>query len=170
MKLRRSLYARPEIRLRTALHRRCARLREADRARTLRHLSRTASNLPATRPHITTASTVSLHCELCAEQHSYEATRGCVLRCERRARQWHARGQGFKSPQLHQAQRIGSTPAEGRLPENCQTLTHRVHKNALSADWLGALKLSAMTCSYLKLQLKVRPCGRPSARQRRHKP
>jgi hypothetical protein len=24
-----------------------------------------------------------------------------MLRCERLARQWHARGQGFKSPQLH---------------------------------------------------------------------
>jgi len=29
-----------------------------------------------------------------------------VLRRERAARQWHARGQGFKSPQLHQAQRF----------------------------------------------------------------
>jgi hypothetical protein len=38
-----------------------------------------------------------------------------MLRCERLARQWHARGQGFKSPQLHQAQRIGSTPIQGGL-------------------------------------------------------
>jgi hypothetical protein len=30
---------------------------------------RSASNLPATKPHITTASTVSLHRDLCAEQH-----------------------------------------------------------------------------------------------------
>jgi hypothetical protein len=28
-----------------------------------------ASNLPATKPHIATASTVSLCCNLCAEQH-----------------------------------------------------------------------------------------------------
>jgi hypothetical protein len=29
----------------------------------------TASNLPATKPHIATACTVSLHCDLFAEQH-----------------------------------------------------------------------------------------------------
>jgi hypothetical protein len=32
-------------------------------------VSRTASNLPATKPHLATASTVSLYCDLCAEQH-----------------------------------------------------------------------------------------------------
>jgi len=32
-------------------------------------VSSTASNLPATKPHIATASTVSLHCDLNAEQH-----------------------------------------------------------------------------------------------------
>jgi hypothetical protein len=30
---------------------------------------RTASNLPATKPHVATASIVSLHCDLFAEQH-----------------------------------------------------------------------------------------------------
>jgi hypothetical protein len=30
------------------------------------------------------------------------------------------------SPQLHQAQRIGRTPAQGRLPEICQSLTARI--------------------------------------------
>ena len=47
---------------------------------------------------------------------------------------WHARGQGFKSPQLHQAQRIGRTPAQGRLPEICQSLTDRVGHDTMSAD------------------------------------
>ena len=36
---------------------------------------------------------------------------------------WHARGQGFKSPQLHQAQRIGRVPAQGRLSADCQQIT-----------------------------------------------
>ena len=47
---------------------------------------------------------------------------------------WHARGQGFKSPQLHQAQRIGRTPAQGHLPEICQSLTARVGQDTVSAD------------------------------------
>jgi hypothetical protein len=38
---------------------------------------------------------------------------------------WHARGQGFKSPQLHQAQRIGRTPAQSRLSADCQQITVR---------------------------------------------
>jgi hypothetical protein len=45
---------------------------------------------------------------------------------------WHARGQGFKSPQLHQAQRIGSTPTQGRLSADCQQITPRGRNNALS--------------------------------------
>jgi hypothetical protein len=32
-------------------------------------VSRSASNLPATKPHVATASTVSLQSDLCAEQH-----------------------------------------------------------------------------------------------------
>ena len=51
-----------------------------------------------TTPH---AAPCHFECHPPAEQRGYEATRGCVLRCERLARQWHARGQGFKSPQLH---------------------------------------------------------------------
>jgi hypothetical protein len=50
---------------------------------------------------------------------------------------WHARGQGFKSPQLHQAQRISRTPVQGRLPEICQSLTDRVGKDTMSADRFG---------------------------------
>jgi hypothetical protein len=57
--------------------------------------TRPASNLPATKPHVASASIVWLHCDLCAEQHRYEATRGCTLKCERLARLWHARSQGF---------------------------------------------------------------------------
>jgi hypothetical protein len=43
-----------------------------------------------------------------------------------------ARGQGFKSPQLHQAQRIDRAPAQGRLPEICQK-TRPVAAGTLSA-------------------------------------
>ena len=49
------------------------------------------------------------------------------------ARAWHARGQGFKSPQLHQAQRISRTPAQGRLSADCQQITPCGGNNALSA-------------------------------------
>jgi hypothetical protein len=52
---------------------------------------------------------------------------------------WHARGQGFKSPQLHQAQRIGSTPAQGRLSADCQQVTPCDGLNTLSADRFGRL-------------------------------
>jgi hypothetical protein len=104
MKLRRSLYAQPEI----IRGQHCTSgAAWADPERMMPSVrAQLASNLPATRPHITTASTVSLHCNLGAEQRLHEGMRGCVLRCEQLARQWHARGQGFKSPQLHQAQRI----------------------------------------------------------------
>jgi hypothetical protein len=64
-----------------------------------------------------------------------------MLRCERLARQWHARGQGFKSPQLHQAQRIGRTPAQGRLSADCQQITPCGRNNALSAARFRRLQL-----------------------------
>jgi hypothetical protein len=69
------------------MHRRCAcpsRGRPGDDAEA--SVSRTASNLPATKPHIATASTVSVHCDLCAEQRGYEVTRGKVVGRERLAR------------------------------------------------------------------------------------
>src|SRR5215216_6402147 len=93
-----------------------------------------ASKPPATRPCNTTRCTVSFRSHPPAEQRGYEVTRGKVVCCERPARQWHARGQGFKSPQLHQAQRISSAPAQGRLPEICQSLTARVGQDTVSAD------------------------------------
>jgi len=92
-----------------------------------------ASKPPATRPHNTTRCTVSRRSHPPAEQRGYEVTRGKVMGCERLARQWHARGQGFKSPQLHQAQRIGSTPTQGRLSADCQQITPCGRNNALSA-------------------------------------
>ena len=49
------------------------------------------------------------------------------------------KGSGFKSPQLHQAQRIDRTPAQGRLPEIRQSLTARVGQDTVSADRLGNL-------------------------------
>jgi hypothetical protein len=64
----------------------------------------------------------------------WPATRGFVVGAVVGIPRWHARGQGFKSPQLHQAQRIGSTPAQGRLPEICQSLTDRVGQDTVSAD------------------------------------
>jgi hypothetical protein len=63
-----------------------------------------------------------------------------VLGRERLARQWHARGQGFKSPQLHQAQHIGRTPAQGRLSADCQQVTGSDWQNTLSSDQFGVLK------------------------------
>ena len=60
------------------------------------------------------------------------ATRGCVGDVVAGIPRWHARGQGFKSPQLHQAQRIGSTPTQGRLSADCQQITPCGGNNALS--------------------------------------
>jgi hypothetical protein len=83
-------------------------------------LRRAASNPPATKAHIATGCTVSLRCYLPADQRGPEATGGYGLGREWLARQWHARGQGFKSPQLHQAQHITHLRSERRLPEICQ--------------------------------------------------
>src|SRR5512132_413986 len=91
-----------------------------------------ASKLPATRPHNTTRCTVSLRSHPPAEQRGYEVARGKVVGCEWLARQWHARGQGFKSPQLHQAQPISSLRSERHLPEICRK-TRPVAARTLSA-------------------------------------
>jgi hypothetical protein len=48
------------------------------------------------------------------------ATRGFVVGVVLWVSRWHARGQGFKSPQLHQAQRLHRLRARRRLPEICQ--------------------------------------------------
>jgi predicted ATPase len=77
---------------------------------------------------------------------------------------WHARGQGFKSPQLHRAQRFPRSPAQGRLPENCQSLTISDWQSTLSADRLSRLgsfphPRSIVRTSYTEAQ--GRPCGRP---------
>jgi len=78
-----------------------------------------ASKPPATRPHNATRCTVSRRSHPPAEQRGYEVTRGKVVCCERLARQWHARGQGFKSPQLHprseadRASAVPGSPAPG---------------------------------------------------------
>jgi hypothetical protein len=78
---------------------------------------------------------------------------------------WHARGQGFKSPQLHQAQRISTSPAQGRLPEICQSLTDRVGKNTMSADrvrYFGTHGASVVVRTF-STGPQGRPCGRPPA-------
>jgi hypothetical protein len=46
---------------------------------------------------------------------------------------------GFKSPQLHQAQRIGRSPARGRCQIR-QSLTSRVRRNTLSAGRFGGFE------------------------------
>jgi hypothetical protein len=51
--------------------------------------------------------------------------------------QWHARGQGFKSPQLHQAQRHFHSRSERHLPEICQKT------RAVAARTLSVLSSSA---------------------------
>jgi hypothetical protein len=82
--------------------------------------SQLASKPPATRPRNTTRCTVSRRSHPPAEQRGHEVTRGKVMGCERLAHRWHARGQGFKSPQLHQAQRISHSSIQRRLPAICQ--------------------------------------------------
>ena len=44
-----------------------------------------------------------------------------------------SKGSGVKSPQLHQAQRIGRTPDQGHLSADCQQITPCGRNNALSA-------------------------------------
>ena len=74
-----------------------------------------ASKPPATRPHNATRCTVSRRSHPPAEQRGYEVTRGKVVCCERLARQWHARGQGFKSPQLHPRSEARSSLGRTRI-------------------------------------------------------
>jgi hypothetical protein len=50
---------------------------------------------------------------------------------------WHARGQGFKSPQLHQPQRVLRSRSWRRLPEICQRITKRARESTLSVDRIG---------------------------------
>src|SRR5215217_1566627 len=107
-----------------------------------------ASKPPATRPCNTTRCAVSFRSHPPAEQRGYEVTRGKVVCCERPARQWHARGQGFKSPQLHQAQRISSAPAQGRLSADCQQITPCGRNNALRAAGIRRLQAQAFVPSY----------------------
>jgi hypothetical protein len=64
---------------------------------------------------------------------------------------WHARGQGVKSPQLHQAQRICRIPAQGGLAADCQQITSCDYRNALSVDRFGLFTVKRtsplVTCS-----------------------
>jgi hypothetical protein len=86
------------------------------------------------------------------------------------ARAWHARGQGFKSPQLHQAQHIRRTPAQGRLSADCQQITPCDGNNTLSVDRSGDFGVFRAR-SLARTSHKSRPApradsGRPPARQR----
>src|SRR4029450_12213295 len=95
-----------------------------------------ARDLPETALHVTSRrlttrpSTLPSPARLCGHV-------GPARGREPPAHQWHARGQGFKSPQLHQAQRIGRTPAQGCLSADCQQITSCGHQNILSSDWFG---------------------------------
>jgi hypothetical protein len=50
------------------------------------------------------------------------------------------KGSGVQIPQLHQAQRIDSTPAQGRLSANCQQITVRACWSTLSGDPLEVVE------------------------------
>ena len=50
---------------------------------------------------------------------------------------WHARGQGFKSPQLHQALRLLHTSARRLVPVFCQRVTRRTQSSTLSVVGFG---------------------------------
>jgi hypothetical protein len=140
MKLRRSLYARPVIVRGQHCTAGARAHRGAGRTMTLRRL---CPELPAIcqQPSLTSPQPAPCRfiaiCLLSSTDMRQRVV--CVLRCERAARQWHARGQGFKSPQLHQAQRIGST-AEGRLSADCLQITCCDRWNALSVDRFGCLQ------------------------------
>jgi hypothetical protein len=101
---------------------------------------RAASNLPATRLHVASGCNVSLRFRRCADQHQQQGTYGYVLRHEPPARQWHARGQGFKSPQLHQAQRIFHLRSERHLPEICQKTRSVVARTLAVLSGFGGLE------------------------------
>jgi hypothetical protein len=51
-----------------------------------------------------------------------DETNGCVLGCERLARRWHARGQGFKSPQLHPRSKALSAADRPPIPALAQQI------------------------------------------------
>jgi len=65
------------------------------------------------------------------------ATRGLVVGVVVGIPGWHARGQGFKSPQLHQAKYLSRSPAAGRLSADCQQVTSCDGCNTLSVDRSG---------------------------------
>ena len=89
------------------------------------------------------------------------------------ARIWHARGQGFKSPQLHQAQRNSILRSEGRLSADCQQITPCDDDSTLSVDRFDRLRCSQD--AYLREDfpttsqgpaLRAAAFGRPPARRR----
>src|SRR5215207_2926907 len=106
---------------------------------------RAASNLPATRLHVASGCTVLLRFRRCADQRQQQGTYGYVLRHEPPARQWHARGQGFKSPQLHHHIAAGHSPelhsaaflAATRLSDSCHPRATRCWRRALSQGRRG---------------------------------
>jgi hypothetical protein len=57
------------------------------------------------------------------------------------------KAQGLKSPQLHQAQCIGRSPALGRLSADCQQITNSGCCNTVSADQLECLIRAMSACA-----------------------
>src|SRR5215211_864035 len=68
------------------------------------------------------------------------AAGGSARRRELPAHRWHARGQGFKSPQLHQAQRIFHFRPEHYLPEICQKTRSVVVRTLAVLSGFGGLE------------------------------
>jgi hypothetical protein len=90
----------------------------------------------------------------------WPATRGFVVGVLVGIPRWHARGQGFKSPQLHQAQRNDSTPNQGRLSANCLQITSREHESTLRADRFGWLQATLMRRDASEARTQASGCGR----------
>jgi hypothetical protein len=86
-----------------------------------------AQQLCSTNPHVAPLASSPAMVQ-------WPATQGFVGGAVVGIPRWHARGQGFKSPQLHQAQRIFHSRSERHLPEICQSLTARVGQDTMSAD------------------------------------
>ncbi len=84
------------------------------------------------------------------------------MRREPPAHQWHARGQGFQSPQLHQAQRI-THHSERRLPAICQQMTQSVRIDALRHEGCRSRAASAVARTTTPGARRAQPpLGRPS--------
>jgi hypothetical protein len=100
----------------------------------------------------------------------WPAARGFVVGAVAGIPRWHARGQGFESPQLHQAQRTSCSSAQGRSPGICQSLTSCVWQNTLCVDRFASFgpptRSPATTRAVVRTlytEAQAATCGRPQA-------